>query len=173
MRLVVSTEARFLRTPDGSVWSRTTPTRRDFDGYARVFDEVRVVARVLDVPQAPDGARRVDGDRVQVWPLPCYVGPAGYLLRWAALRRAVRAAAGPADAVLLRVPSPIGTLLAAARTRRRLPYAVQVVGDPYDVFAPGVVRHPLRPWLQQRRRSPCCGSRPSSPHCSTISTTPR
>ena len=25
------------------------------------------------------------------------------------------------------------------------PYAVEVVGDPYDVFAPGVVKHPLRP----------------------------
>jgi glycosyltransferase involved in cell wall biosynthesis len=32
------------------------------------------------------------------------------------------------------------------------PYAVEVVADPYDVFAPGSVKHPLRPFF--RRSSP-------------------
>ncbi|MGI5215891.1 glycosyltransferase [Plantactinospora sp. CA-290183] len=64
--------------------------------------------------------------------------------------RAVRAAAEPGDAVILRVPSPIGSLLAVSRERAGQPYAVEVVGDPYDVFAPGVVQHPARPLLRWR-----------------------
>jgi len=42
------------------------------------------------------------------------------------------------------------------------PYGLEVVGDPWDVFAPGVVRHPLRPflrryfWWQLRRQ--CAGA---------------
>ena len=39
------------------------------------------------------------------------------------------------------------------------PYGVEVVGDPYDVFAPGSVRHPLRPffrwWFPRQLRHQC------------------
>ena len=39
------------------------------------------------------------------------------------------------------------------------PYGVEVVGDPHDVFAPGAVKHPLRPffrwWFPQRLRRQC------------------
>ncbi|MER7007980.1 glycosyltransferase [Dactylosporangium sp. NPDC000555] len=159
MRLVVSSEQRYLRTPDGRVWS-TTGTANDFwQRYRAVFDEVRVVARVADRPGRPPGAQRVDGDGVEVFALPHYVGPARYLLRLPRLRAAVRAAAEPADAVLLRVPSAIGTLLHRVLRRRGTPFGLEVVGDPYDVFAPEASRHPLRPllrrWFTRRLRAQC------------------
>src|SRR5258708_12511067 len=41
----------------------------------------------------------------------------------------------------------------------RRPFGVEVVGDPFDVFAPGGVRHPLRPlfrrWFTHRLRLVC------------------
>ena len=80
--------------------------------------------------------------------MPHYIGPRQYLSRLPAIRQAVRAAAQRTDAVILRVPSPTGLTLADARERQGLPYGVEVVGDPYDLFAPGVVRHPLRPFLR-------------------------
>jgi glycosyltransferase involved in cell wall biosynthesis len=147
---VVTVEARFSRTPDGVVWTRGGPAYRFFTRYLSAFERVRVVARVADVPSPEEGATRVDGDAVQVWPVPWYVGPRQYLARRSAVVRAVRAAAGPGDAVVLRVPSPIGALLARERERTGRPYAVEVVGDPYDVFAPGVVDHPARPFLRWR-----------------------
>ncbi|MET7668603.1 glycosyltransferase family 4 protein [Micromonospora luteifusca] len=52
--------------------------------------------------------------------------------------------------MILRVPSAIGTLLAHRRDHALLPYGVEVVADPYDVFAPGVIQHPLRPLLRRR-----------------------
>lgn len=148
MRVVVATESRCLRTPDGRVWIQAGPDHRIWARYLSVFERVRIVARVLDVAMTPAGALRVDGDGVEVWPVPYYVGPRQYLLRRSSVGRAVRAAATDADAVILRVPSPIGALLAAERERRGLPYALEVIGDPHDVFAPGVVRHPLRPVLR-------------------------
>ena len=56
----------------------------------------------------------------------------------------------PVDAVILRVPSTLSMLLSGKLFRTGHPYAVEVVGDPYDVFAPGAVRHPLRPFLRWR-----------------------
>ncbi|WP_432834228.1 glycosyltransferase family 4 protein [Dactylosporangium sp. CA-092794] len=159
MRLVVTSEQRYQRTPDGRVWS-TTGTANDFwQRYRAVFAEVRVVARVADAPGRPPRAQRVDGEGVEVYGLPYYLGPVRYLLRLPRLRAAVRAAAGPGDAVLLRVPSAIGTLLHRALRRRRSPFGLEVVGDPYDVFAPGASRHPLRPllrwWFTRRLRAQC------------------
>ncbi|MBQ0901394.1 glycosyltransferase [Micromonospora sp. U21] len=159
MRVVVSTESRFSRTPDGRVWVQAGPDNSIWRRYLTVFQRVRVVGRTLDVADVPEGAARVDGDRVEVWPLPYYVGPRQYLLRRHLVARAVTASADAEDAVILRVPSPIGSLLAAARERARLPYALEVIGDPYDVLAPGVVRHPLRPVLRasatRRLRQQC------------------
>lgn len=149
MRVVVSLDARFSRTPDGAVWTLTSAGHRFWTRYLSAFDQVRVVARVRDVPDVEAGATRVDGPGVEVWPVPHYLGPQQYLRQLSAIRRSVARAAEPRDAVILRVPSPIGALLAACRERARLPYALEVVGDPYDVFAPGVVRHPLRPYLRQ------------------------
>ncbi|RKR91332.1 glycosyltransferase involved in cell wall biosynthesis [Micromonospora pisi] len=149
MRVVVTTETRFSRAPDGSVWTQDGPAYPFFSRYLAAFDTVRVVARLRHVDTPAGNAHRVDGPGVELWPLPHYVGPRQYLASWRSIRQAVRAAAQPGDAVILRVPSPTGAMLAGWRERQRLPYAIEVVGDPYDVFAPGVVEHPLRPFLRQ------------------------
>ncbi|MDG4764776.1 glycosyltransferase [Solwaraspora sp. WMMD406] len=149
MRVVVTIEARFTRTPDGAIWTQTGQDHQFWSGYLTAFDQVRAVARVRDVAEPAAEAKRVDGPDVEVWPVPYYLGPYRYLAHRAAIGRAVRASAGPRDAVILRAPSPIGTILAAVRDRLRLPYAMEVVGDPSDLFAPGVVDHPLRPVLRR------------------------
>lgn len=158
-RVVVTTESRFSRTPDGRVWVEAGPDHSVWRRYLVAFDRVRIAARTRDVPEAPAGAARVDGDGVEVWPLPYYVGLGQYVRQRRALARAAASAADPGDAVILRVPSPVGSLLAVARERARLPYALEVIGDPYDVLAPGVVRHPLRPVLRatstRRLRQQC------------------
>ncbi|SCG72855.1 glycosyltransferase family 4 protein [Micromonospora coxensis] len=158
-RLVVTVEARFVRTPDGATWTCGPPDRGFWDRYLTVFSGVRVVARVTEAQRRPPSATRVDGDRVEVWPVPYYVGSYQYLLRSRAVSRAVVASVGERDAVLLRVPSLLGTLLASRLSRVGHPYALEVIGDPHGVLAPGVVRHPLRPllrqWFTSRLRQQC------------------
>ncbi|MER7266992.1 glycosyltransferase family 4 protein [Micromonospora carbonacea] len=186
MRVVVTTEYRYAVTPDGRVWTSHTHGYDIWRRYLSAFDEVRVVARVAPQPRVPETALRVDGPGVTVHPVPHYVGPQQYLRQRVPIGRAMATAAGRDDAVILRVPSALGSLLAGVRRRHGLPYALEVVGDPYDVLAPGVVRHPLRPLLRQRfatrlRRE--CGSAvavsyvtadylqaryPAAPHAPTV-----
>ncbi|GAA2360447.1 hypothetical protein GCM10010170_055330 [Dactylosporangium salmoneum] len=141
------------------MWSTTGAANDFWQRYRAVFAEVRVVARVADVAGRPPEAARVDGDGVEVHALPHYVGPVGYLRRLPRLRAALRAAVGPGDAVLLRVPSSIGALLHRALRKAGTPFGLEVVGDPYDVFAPEAIRHPLRPllrrWFTRRLRAQC------------------
>jgi phosphatidylinositol alpha-1,6-mannosyltransferase len=147
MRVVVTAEIRLHRTPDGRVWTVTGLGLPFWQRYLSAYDQVRVVARVLDTPTVPDQATRVDGPSVQVWAVPYYVGPAQYLRQFAQVRRVLAGAASADDMVIVRAPSPIGAMLAAARRRQGRPYAVELVGDPAEVFARGVVEHPLRPLL--------------------------
>ncbi|WP_424088904.1 glycosyltransferase family 4 protein [Micromonospora citrea] len=156
---MVTVEARFSRTPDGAVWSVEGPSYSFWTRYLSAFDQVRIVARVQNTPEVGDDARRVDGPGVEVWGIPYYLGPREYLTVRRAVHRSVAAAAGPHDAVILRVPSLIGTIMAGLRERNSLPYALEVVGDPVDVLSPKAVSHPLNPlfrrWYTSRMKQQC------------------
>ena len=136
-------ELRFPRTPDGSVWTAGGYSYPFWSRYLEVFARLTVVARVLDVPAPEPGWRRVDGDRVSVAGVPHYIGPAQFARRALAVRRAVHRATEADGAMLLRsgLLSAVAARVLQAAGR---PYAMEVVGDPYDVFAPGAVGHPLR-----------------------------
>jgi glycosyltransferase involved in cell wall biosynthesis len=162
MNVVVSIEHRFDRTPDGAVWTQTMFARPFWARYLAVFDHVRIVARVRDVAKVPEAWQRADGDGVSFAALPIYIGPLQYLRQRRRLTEAAIAAVGPADAVIFRAPSAIAGQIESALRKTGYPYGVEVLGDPYDVFAPGAVRHPLRPffrwWFPQRMRRLCAGA---------------
>lgn len=159
MNVVVTFEYRFLRTPDGAVWTQMTYAYPFFQAhFLQTFDSVRIVSRVRDVEKLEGDWNRVDGPGVSLHGLPYYIGPLGYVKHARKLGRVAREAVGPSDAVILRVPSQIATHLEPLLRGGR-PYGVQVVGDPYDVFAPGTIRHPLRPffrwWFPRTLRRQC------------------
>ena len=150
MQVAVILEHRFCATPDGLVWTPNSFAYPFWKRYLTVFDQVRIVARVLKVTKAEAEWKCATGPRVKVAPLPHYIGPMQYLHKRRSLRRALRNAIGPKDSVILRVPSQIGTDAASDLRRRGQPYGVEVLGDPYDVLAPGAIRHPLRPFLRRK-----------------------
>ncbi|MFO0916752.1 MAG: glycosyltransferase family 4 protein [Planctomycetaceae bacterium] len=150
MNVCVVTEHRFYRTPDQTVWTDGPFARPFWDRYLDVFDEVRAIARVLPVQQCEPKWVRASGDRVEFASIPYYVGLYEFARKRSAVKQAVRDAVQPDDAVILRVPSTLANLLYPHLLRTGHPYAVEAVGDPYDVFAPGAIRHPLRPYLRWR-----------------------
>lgn len=145
MRVTVTLEYRFSYLPDGSLWTATTFPYRFWRRYLEVFDEVQIVARARAVDAVPETWQQATGPGVSVLPVPYYVGPFEYLKRWRAVERRVSSSFSPGDAILLRMSSRIGTILRKVTDRIGYPYGVEVVADPYDVFAPGAIRHPLRP----------------------------
>jgi glycosyltransferase involved in cell wall biosynthesis len=158
LSVAVVLEYRFSRTPDGRVWTQVA-FGYDFlyTHYVKTFGAVRVVARVLDVDSVPVDWIRADGPGVSFVPVPYYIGPMQYLRRRQEITRVLRRAVAPDEALILRLPSVLGTQLLSTLPDR--PFAVQVIGDPYDVFAPGATRHPLRPffrwWFTRTMRRQC------------------
>lgn len=148
MIATVVLEHRFDRTPDGSVWTRNQFPRAFWDRYLEVFDGVRVVARARDVRTPDPGLVRADGDGVEFAGVTHYIGPAGYLRNARTVRREARAAVAPGSAVIMRVGSHLAALIEPTLRRRGQPYAVEVIYDPYDMFAPGSMIHPTRPFFR-------------------------
>ncbi len=153
MRLAVSIDQRYLSTPDGAVWTTSLHPHAFFSRYLAVFDTVTVLARCWPVASVPPLARRVDGPRVQVAQMPPYVGPLGLLRRLGELRRSIAAALDQVDCVVVRMPSQLGGQVARTARLRGQVCALEVVGDPWDAYAPGSTRSLLRPlwrWLAYR-----------------------
>jgi glycosyltransferase involved in cell wall biosynthesis len=148
MRLSLVTEHRFERTPDGRVWTATANAYSFWARYLAVFEQVNMAARLREVAASGANAVRADGPGVAFSALPYYLGPYQYARSWLAIRRALCAAIREDDAVLMRVPSFLANCIAPTLRRRRQPYGLEVVGDPYDGLAPGAIRHVLRPLLR-------------------------
>lgn len=148
MDVTVALEARYKIAPNGSVWSQTGMARTFWERYLEVFDRVRIVARATRVEQVPEGWLPVNGENILFHALPDYCGPWQYCSRYPVIRTAVRSAIPKRGAVILRVASQIANILERQLHQRQQPYALEVVGDPYEVFAPGVVHHPLRPFFR-------------------------
>ncbi len=159
MTVVICLEERYCRTPDGSTWTTGPQSYTFWQRYLAVFDRVRIVARVLDVPKLTGYARRVDGQGVECVPVPYYVGPAQFLKRAWAVRKAVRLSLYPSDAVIMRVGSMLANCLEPKLYNTGRPFGLEVIGDPHDVFAPGAVNHPMRPffrwWFTRSLRRQC------------------
>ncbi len=150
MQVAVVTEHRFCATPDGVLWTPNSFAYSFWERYLAVFSQVRIVARVLEVAKAKAEWKCAMGPGVTTAPLPHYIGPMQYLRQRRSLRRSLRNAITPDSAVILRAPSHIGTNTARDLHKRGQPYGVEIVGDPFDVLAPGALRHPLRPFLRWR-----------------------
>jgi len=164
MNVLVTTEARFDRTPDGACWTIGSTSYEFWKRYLDAFDEVRIVARMRNAAALTRGSVRADGPRVALAGLPYYIGPWQYAQRRGAIRRAIRELLQSDDAVIVRAPGPISSMVVAGMRESdpARPYGVEVVGDPYDVFTAGGVGSFLRPilrWSMPRTlRKQCIGA---------------
>lgn len=158
--LLVATEARYRRGPDGCARSTT-----GVDGYSLwqryldVFAHVLVLARTT-AAAGPGTGEPVEGPGVRLMPLPDYRGAWEHVRVRHRLVRATRAAVQQADVLCLRAPGPIAGC--AWRLRGARPFGVEVVGDPLDALARRAVRSAVRPFarrlLARELRAMCEGA---------------
>jgi len=148
VKVTVSTEAHLRRGPDGVVRSDTAGRAYDFWAhYLSAFDQVEVVARVSESDHHEGFT--VEGHGVTVMDIDGYSGLVATARAVPQMRLLASAIARSRSAKILRLPSPIGSQIAAACRRVGDPYAVEVVGDPVEVLSTGVVPRPLRPILRR------------------------
>ena len=145
MRLLVTSEEHVSRGVREKLYSQDAATYPSWSNYLEAFDEVAVLARMTRGLELIQQEARAGGPFVSFLPLPNYSGPWEFLKGFHEIQTRVRQAILQADAFLLRVPGLVGSLAWREITRLGRPYALDVVGDPWDALGPGSWRSIFRP----------------------------
>lgn len=155
--------AVFYRTPDGRVYTQSVA---NYDDYwiipLKSFDELVVITRLQEIDKIDASWCLADGDGVIFRTVPFYKGPYQYLSKFRAIRKTIEATLKESDVLLCNGPGTLSGVGIDLANRMKKLYALDVLADPYDVYAPGAMKHPLRPllrWLIPRQlRKWCTGA---------------
>jgi glycosyltransferase involved in cell wall biosynthesis len=145
VRLLLTTEGHFSITRTGALYADGPARYSTWSNYLGVFDKVAVLARVGPGNGDYFEDERADGPSVSFCPLPDYHGPWEYFHSLRELKSRVRETVASCDACILRVPGLVGRLAWKEIRRLGRPYALEVVGDPWDALGPGTWPSLFRP----------------------------
>lgn len=144
-KVLLTVDHQFVRTPDGKVWVKTIYGYDFWKRYLQVFDCVRIAARVREVNSLEEDMLLSSGENVEFFDLPQYRGAKEYVLRYSAIKKAVSGVVAGCSCAIFRIPSPIANLVQHEVVKAGLPWATEIVNDPWDNFAPGAFKSIFRP----------------------------
>lgn len=144
-KLLLTVDHQFIRTPDGRVWVKTIYGYDFWKRYLNIFDKVRIAARVRDEDSIKEKMLLASGENIEFFPLPQYRGAKEYVLRYMSILKAVQGVAEGCDCAIFRIPSPISDLVKKEVEKEKIPWATEIVNDPWDNFAPGAFKSVFRP----------------------------
>jgi glycosyltransferase involved in cell wall biosynthesis len=132
----MTSEEHFARSASSAIYSRTFAKYATWSRYLDAFDDVLVLARVTK-REPQENEQRADGPGVSFQPLPDYTGPWQYLQVGRHARIIARHTIAECSAYLLRVPGLVSQMVWREIAHAKKPYALEVVGDPWDALSPG------------------------------------
>lgn len=145
MKILITVDGLFKRTPDGKVWIDTIYSNYFWKRYLQVFDKVRVAGRIEDVESVDDSILLASCENVEFYPLTQYRGPIEYIKKYLKLIQSANNIVDGCDCVLFRIPSPIANIVEKQVKNKKIPYAIELVNDPWDTFRPGAYKSIIRP----------------------------
>lgn len=149
MEVLVVVDGHLGRTPDGRVWSARIYDYAFFARYLSAFEQVRVAMRIHDIPDNSEYPNLCSGDRVEFMPIEEFKGPKEYATKYLKIKRTINHYFEGCDCAIFRIPSTIGYQFWKAYKKTGKPYSVEVVVDPWDFAAPGMLNTPLRPLIRK------------------------
>jgi glycosyltransferase involved in cell wall biosynthesis len=146
MTLYFFTEARLILANDGNFYNPGGAQKYElFKRYLRYFSNIIIVCRVKDdFDYVVKSEEIVNGENITIHRLPYYLGPVEYVLKKISLSNEISKIIKKGNAYILRLPGNIGNLAGHFLTQRNIPYGVEIVGDPSEVFSKNGIKHPLK-----------------------------
>jgi glycosyltransferase involved in cell wall biosynthesis len=145
MELVFVTEARFIKNSKGEFYGDYSYNYILWKRYLTSFNTVKILARVQYIKDYKgDVQKKASGDGVEFIEIPFYIGPLGFLKKRKEIHKVIKNSINNNNVYICRIPGNIGNIAIKYLNECNIPFGVEVVGDPWDVFAPGSIKHPLR-----------------------------
>lgn len=139
MKLYVTTEQHFYKSEkDGNIYVKGVEDASFFERYLEEFEELVVIGRVKEVSSVKDSFRIVNKEKISFFLLPEFVGVSGLLKNMHSilyrLRKLIQQAKKQDTSFILRTPGIIADLVWFAVSVSNLPFGVEVVSDPFDMY---------------------------------------
>ena len=145
MKLHFCTEARFIKKNELIYSIDGSFTNIILGRYLKVFSSITIFARVLeDADYHVNEKYLINNDSISFVELPYYIGPFQYIKQQNKIKSIINDNITKDAVYICRVPGQIGKLMASFLHRKNIKYGVEVVGDPWDVFSSGGVKHLFR-----------------------------
>jgi glycosyltransferase involved in cell wall biosynthesis len=149
MDLILITNSRFSQHHKNIYGYYTSINYNTVQQYRYIFDKVYIVARVKhEVLDDVTESMIINKDNVGVLPITPYRGPLSFILKKREINNQLRNYLSKNAVIICRVPGSLGRLASYYLQKRERPYGVEVVGDPFELFAPdsyrSILRIPLR-----------------------------
>lgn len=141
MKAILFLEHRFRRDAAGNIFSSSNSVNTLlWERYLKQFDTLTVVARVEPVTINISKEYLVTLPDVHFIALPYYVGPIQFVKKYIQIRKIVNDIVKIKGIFICRLPSIIGGMVIGELKKNKTPYVVELVGDPWEVFAPGSIK---------------------------------
>lgn len=147
MNLIFVTDAHYIKTNDGNIYSmESSYSFILFQRYLKYFDEIKVIARVRigDFSEI-NPQNLVPNNCVSFVELPYYLGFNEYLRKRNQLKRSIEINLmkiwDENSCVICRVPGRASTIVVSILRKKNIPYALEVISDPYDALKSESVKH--------------------------------
>lgn len=152
MNLIFVTEARFFKNATGDIYGDAAFEKTIWQRYLNVFEQIYIVARVQQDFINFEKKFISSGEKIHFIEIPYYVGPLQYVLQSAKIHATIKNLVKThfQSAFICRVPGNIGDMVIKELKRNNKSYAVEVVGDPDDVFSDESFSHPLKKYFRQK-----------------------
>lgn len=132
MRLYFIQEAVYLEL-DGQLYSNRIQYDSYWERFLDHFTSVTIMARVKNVKTIPQNYHISTGPKIDYIPLNYYNGPYGYFRNVRSIKKIIKSSINKNSVYILRIPGILGSLMARELNKRKIKYAVEVVGDPFEV----------------------------------------
>lgn len=148
--LLVVLEQHFIKD-DSDVYTDVQCDERFWDRYLSVFDKLIVCARMRQAEPDDDLAGILHSSRpeVEFVAMPDFVGAAGPVRYYGAIRRALKGCLRRADAAICRLPSPISLVACPVFEKSGVPWAGEMMMNPRTAYSKQAMNHPLQPIIQR------------------------
>ena len=145
MRLLVTTNARLYKGPNGLYYTPLVYGYSFFQRYLHVFEEIRLVAHTEPCSEEKTNSMLlVSGLGVKVFEMPFPHGKIAYIKSAYIIGRKAKECIIGCDAALFRVPDPLAFQIFPKAKRAHIPIAIEVTSDPLELYSSTGGRYPLR-----------------------------
>lgn len=152
MNVLVVADGHYYITPSGDVYADSVYDYNFYKRYLMSFDHVFAVIRAVKVDEVPKNKKKSSGEGITFLLLPQYQGPYQYALKYFSIVRSVKkiCARKDIDRAIFRIPAATSNIVAKAFSKTKKPFAVEVVGDPWENFSPRATGNKVMLWVVRR-----------------------